>query len=259
MNRIFMTLIALTVIGQLWAIPDIDVDLSTVKANSLASPLGGHDVSEIRQAFKKGLSEYLLASDGVQIRFYPSQPEDIVLGRFGLLEISFQNSAFQGLEGLNIDRGKLRVEDLRFDVSHLMSTGKLQVRTVGKVEFVLRLNENDINEYLESNQRRINLRAPRVQLTEDRMLFSGRIRNRFFSARVRTEGKFVVNQKDRTVDFQTNNVRLNALKIPGFVTGSVVNRINPILNLNKFRLMELIPIKLQEIDLGDGYVEFKGV
>lgn len=258
MNRLFMALLGLTIVIQLWSRPDVDVDLFLPRESSISSSHGRYEVSNIRAAFLKGLREFLLADDGVRVQFHPSSHRDIAAGRFELLDIVFRDSAFQGLEGLNIDEGNLRVEDLRFDVNQLMSTGKLEVTTVGRVEFVLRLGEEDINQYLESNQKRINLRAPRVKLTRDRMLFSGRIRNRFFSAKVRTVGRFVVNEHKRTVDFQTNNVRLNALKIPGFVTGSVVNRINPILNLNKFKLMELIPIKLQEIELGDGFVEFKG-
>jgi len=258
MIRLSILLIALSMVSNILAKPNVDMDLYRGKERRMSSAFRVYDVSKIKKAFKKGLGEYLLAQKDVRVRFFPTRRQDIINGKFNLMEIIFRDSSIQGLEQLNIHRGRLRVQDLEYDVDHLMSTGKLKVTTVGNVQFSLRLNEEDINQYLDSNQKRINLRTPRVELTRDRMLFSGRIKNRFFSARVRTEGRFVVNQEERTVDFHTNYVKLNAFKIPGFVTGSVVNRINPVLNLNKFPLMDLIPIKLKDIELGDGFVEFKG-
>jgi hypothetical protein len=258
MIRFLPLLIALSLVPAVSAKSKLDVDLYSHSEPQISSAFRVYGVKEIKNAFRKGLQEYLIAQKDVRVRFYPTRHQDIVRGKFELMEIVFRDSSIQGLENLNIRRGRLKVSNLKFDVDKLMSEGKLKVTTVGQVKFSLRLDEEDINTYLTANQKRINLGGPKIELTEDRMLFSGRIKNRFFSARVKTEGRFVVNQAKRTVDFRTNSVRLNAFKIPGFVTGSIVNRINPVLNLNRFPLMELIPVKLQNIELGDGFVEFKG-
>ena len=220
--------------------------------------LGSLKVVEVQDAFRKGMREFLKSGETIKIRFFATMRDEIFSGKFRQVEILFKDSSLQGMETLNIVRGRAVFRNVKFNIAKLMLEKKLVVQSIGSTKFNFRLKEEDINKYLVTEQKRINLRNPEIQLRKDSLTFSASVRNRFFSARVRTEGQFKVRPDGRAVDFKSNKVRLNALKIPGFVTGQVVNRINPVLRLDKFPLMDLIPVKLNKIEIGDSWVEFYG-
>ncbi len=220
--------------------------------------LGSLKVTEVQEAFRKGMQEFLKGGDSIKIRFFASSRDEIFNGHFRQVEVIFKDNMLQGMENLNIRRGRAVFRGVKFDLSQLILEKKLVVKSIKSVKFNFRLKEDDINSYLVAEQKRINLRNPKIELKNGAMIFSAKVRNRFFSARVRTEGNFEVRPDGRSVDFKANRVRLNSLKIPGFVTGQIVNRINPILKLDKFPLMGLIPVKLNKIEIGQDWVEFYG-
>jgi hypothetical protein len=237
----------------------VEIDLPGGPSNHIyGGVFAAYGSREIKQAFKKGLDEYLKVGDSVHVRFFPTTRQKILSGRFSHVQILFKNSAVQGLEMLNIRRGRLLISDVEFDVNELMNKGKLKIQKIDKVQFSMRIYEKDLNAYLMANQDKINLTSPNLKLSKEKLMFTARVRNRFFSARVKTEGRFEVNEEARTVDFKTNSVSLNSLRIPGFVASTIVSRINPILSLNRFSLMDLIPLKLKGVELGNGFVEFTG-
>lgn len=220
--------------------------------------LGSLKVAEVQEAFRRGMQEFLKSGESIKIRFFATMRDEIFSGKFRQVEIIFRDSALQGMETLNIVRGRAVFQNVKFNIVKLMLEQKLVVESIGSTKFNFRLEEEDINKYLVAEQKRINLRNPEIQLRKDSLTFSASVRNRFFSARVRTEGQFEVRPDGRAVDFKSDKVRLNSLKIPGFVTGQVVSRINPVLRLDKFPLMDLIPVKLNKIEIGDSWVEFYG-
>lgn len=220
--------------------------------------LGSLKVSEVQQAFRKGMQEFLKGGDSIRIRFFASSRDEIFSGHFRQVEVLFRDNMLQGMESLNIKRGRAIFRGVKFNLSELILDGKLVIKSIDSVKFNFRLKEDDINNYLVAEQKRINLRNPKIELKDGAMIFSAKVRNRFFSARVRTEGNFEVRPDGRSVDFKASRVRLNSLKIPGFVTGQIVNRINPVLKLDKFPLMDLIPVKLNKIEIGQDWVEFYG-
>ncbi len=220
--------------------------------------LGSLKVAEVQEAFRKGMQEFLKGGKSIKIRFFASSREEIFSGHFRQVEVLFKDNMLQGMESLNIKRGRAVFRGVKFDISQLMLDSKLAIESIDSVKFNFRLREDDINNYLVAEQKRINLRNPKIELRNGAMVFSAKVRNRFFSARVRTEGKFKVRPDGRSVDFKANRVKLNSIKIPGFVTGQIVNRINPVLKLDKFPLMDLIPVKLNKIQIGQDWVEFYG-
>lgn len=235
-----------------------DLDLSPFHFKG-ETRLGNFTVSEVEQKFQLGMQEYLLGPEGSwKLRFYPTPSADVLKGKFSFVEVIMKESSIQGLEKLTLRRGRVMVEGVEFDIDKLMNDGKLEVKKIANIQFNIRIDEEDINKYLESNQQAINLRSPSLKLSPDKLLFSARVKNRFFSARVRTEGHFEVADNGKSVNFQAKNVSLNSLPIPGFVTGKVVSRINPVLNLERFALMEVLPVNLEKIHIGYGYVEFQG-
>lgn len=220
--------------------------------------LGSLKVAEVQEAFRTGMQEFLKSGDSIKIRFYASSRDEIFGGHFRQVEVIFKDNMLQGMENLNIKRGRAVFRGVRFDLGRLIIDSKLVIKSIDSVKFNFRLKEDDINNYLVAEQKRINLRNPKIELKNGAMIFSAKVRNRFFSARVRTEGNFEVRPDGRSVDFKASRVRLNSLKIPSFVTGQVVNRINPVLKLDKFPLMDLIPVKLNKIEIGQDWVEFYG-
>ncbi|MCO4783773.1 MAG: DUF2993 domain-containing protein [Candidatus Cloacimonetes bacterium] len=239
----------------------LDLDLKTDIVHRLQEikKAGASEVKTVQDAFKLGLMEYLPVGDSLKVLFFPTMRKDVLNGKFSRLDIRFRKGSLQGIEKLEIKKARIIVEDIQFDVDKLLSSGKLEIKKMDNVKFNLRIEEDSINHYLESERKRLRLSQPRVHLDKDKMYFSAKVRTTFFSSRLKTEGKFVVNKEDQTVDFRTRRVSINSLKIPGFLISNLANKVNPVLKLNKFALMDLIPLKLDEIKIHDGWVEFKGL
>jgi hypothetical protein len=227
--------------------------LQEIKESSLS------EVKTIQNAFELGLMEYLPVGKKLKILFFPTVREDILNGKFSRLDIRFREGSLQGIEKLEIKKARIVVQDIQFNVKKLLASGKLEIKKIENVKFNLRIEEESINHYLESERKRLRLSQPRIHLDKDKMFFSARVKTAFFSSRLKTEGRFVVNKEDQTVDFKTRRVSINSLKIPGFLISNLTKKVNPILRLNKFALMDLIPLKLDEIKIHEGWVEFKGL
>ncbi|PCJ21086.1 MAG: hypothetical protein COB02_00430 [Candidatus Cloacimonadota bacterium] len=232
---------------------DIIYRLKQIKTSNLSK------VSTIQKAFKLGLMEYLPIGENLKVLFFPTKREDVLSGKFSKLDIRFRKGSLQGIEKLEIKKARIVIDKISFDVEKLLSSGKLEIKKMESVKFNLRIDEGSINKYLESERRRLRLSHPRVHLSKNKIIFSAKVKTAFFSSRIKTEGKFVVNKEKQTVDFKTRRVSINSIKIPGFLTSNLTSKINPVLRLSKFSLMDLIPMKLDEIKIHQGWIEFKGL
>lgn len=261
LSSFFKILLLLSTQYVVAAKPKLDLDLKSDIVTRLQEikKSSTSEVKTIQKAFKLGLMEYLPVGDNLKVLFFPTARKDILDGKFSRLDIRFREGSLQGIEKLEIKKARIVVQDIEFDVNKLLSSGKLEIKKMTKVKFNLRVDESSINHYLESERKRLRLSKPRVHLDKDKMYFSARVKTTFFSSRLRTEGRFVVNKEDQTVDFKTGRVSINSLKIPGFLISNLTKKVNPVLKLNKFALMDLIPLKLDEIKIHKGWVEFKGL
>lgn len=261
LSSILKILLLLSLQHVVMAKSKLDLDLKTDIIDRLQEIKKSNtsDVKTIQDAFKLGLMEYLPVGDDLRVLFFPTTRENVLKGMFSRLDIRFRKGSLQGIEKLEIKKARITVEDVQFDVDKLLASGKLEIKKMEKVKFNLRVDENSINHYLESERKRLRLSQPRVHLDKDKMFFSARVKTVFFSSRLKTEGEFVVNKEDQTVDFRTRRVSINSLKIPGFLISNLAKKVNPVLKLRRFALMDLIPLKLDEIKIHDGWVEFKGL
>ncbi|MCJ8344280.1 LmeA family phospholipid-binding protein [bacterium] len=241
--------------------PKLDLDLKTdiIQRLNEIKKSSSSEVSTIQKAFKLGLMEFLPVGNSLKVLFFPTKREDVLKGKFSRVDIRFRKGSLQGIEKLEIKKARIVVTGVSFDVKQLLSSGKLEIKKMENVKFNLRIDEGSINHYLESERKRLRLSQPRVHLNKDKMYFSARVKTAFFSSRLKTEGRFVVNKENQTVDFKTRRVSINSFKIPGFLVSNLTKKVNPVLKLNKFALMDLIPLKLDEIKIHDGWVEFKGL
>ncbi len=258
--KLFFTLSFFTVV---WSAPMIlDLDLEEKETENVSASLGSLEpnleLREIRTEFEKALGEYLKADDSMRVLFWPTPAQDILQGKFSRIDIRFRGGRMQGIEDLAVHRGHVSVRDLKFDVEALKSQKKLLIQSVGDMGFRMRVEEGDLNAFLEASQKRLNLQYPKVELKDGKMFFVARVRTLFFNSKVRTEGSFQVNRDFQTVDFRASNVSLNSLPVPGFVVGNLLSRINPIVKLKKFPLVEQIQIELDEIKIQQGYIELSG-
>ncbi|MBW7877092.1 MAG: DUF2993 domain-containing protein [Candidatus Cloacimonetes bacterium] len=258
--KLFFALSFFTVV---WSAPMVlDLDLEEKETESVNTSIGSlepnQDLREIRTEFEKALGEYLKADDSMRVLFWPTPAEDMLQGKFSRIDIRFRGGRMQGIEDLAVRRGHVSVRDLQFDLETLRSQKKLVIKSVGDMGFRMRVEEDDLNSFLEASQRRLNLQYPKVELKDGKMFFVAKVRTLFFNSKVRTEGSFQVNREQQTVDFRASNVSLNSLPVPGFVVGNLLSRINPVLKLKKFPLVEQIQIELDEIKIQQGFIELSG-
>ncbi len=236
----------------------IDWDLGDEPAVALGSFEPDLKFREIKQAFEKGLAEYLKCPGGISVLFWPVEAKQLEAGVFPRLEIRFRDGALQGIETLNVNRGRVSVYDLKYDLARLQKENRLVIESIGDLKFRMRLSENDINHFLVNSEDRLRMTQPAIELKDGKMFFQARVRTLFFNSRVKTEGNFVVNREDQTVDFRAFNASLNSLPVPGFVLGNLLSRVNPVLKLKKFPLVELMNLELDDVEIQNGWIELSG-
>jgi hypothetical protein len=221
-------------------------------------PQESADFFAVRDALREAISEFVQSDEDFQLLVFPTLAEELAAGRLSRVEISFRGGEIQGLEGLKVRRGRVVATDLSFDLEKLLLEKKLKVDKVGSMQFRVRVDEEDINSYLSSGRRNLNLDQPQLDIKEGRIQFSARVRTLFFSSRVMTEGSFELNKEKQTIDFRATQLKMNSIGVPRFALGSIVSKINPVLRLKNFSLVGLLSLNLEEIQIGDGFVEFSG-
>lgn len=217
------------------------------------------DFLSIKEALREAIHEFVQADDNdLQLLLFPTPTDSLQAGILRRLEISFRYGEIQGLEGLKIRRARVVITDLSLDISKLLQEKKLDVLQVGGMQFRVRLDEDDINHYLESTRRNLNLEQPRVAIKEGRVQFSARVKTMFFSSRVMTEGSFELNKEKQTIDFKAHQLKMNSIGVPRFALGTLVSKINPVVKLRNFSLVDFLSFSLDDIQTGSGFVEFFG-
>jgi hypothetical protein len=155
------------------------------------------------------------------------------------------------IDNLILDHADIDFEDVQLDTTKLMREEKIDPLEVKTINMDVILREADLNTFLIGKAASIKVTEPRVTLKPGKIELSGATKYGFVKAKFWAEGNFSV-KDSREIWFHARRMKINSLAMPRAFIGSLVKKINPVLNLAKFPFK----LNLSEIRIEPGALHF---
>jgi hypothetical protein len=155
------------------------------------------------------------------------------------------------IDNLILDHADIDFEEVQLDTTKLIREEKIDPIEVKTINMDVILREADLNTFLIAKAASIKVTEPRVTLKPGKIELSGATKYGFVKAKFWAEGDFSV-KDSREIWFHARRMKINSLAMPRAFIGSLVKRINPVLNLAKFPFK----LNLSEIRIEPGALHF---
>ncbi|RCK79797.1 MAG: hypothetical protein OZSIB_3951 [Candidatus Ozemobacter sibiricus] len=155
------------------------------------------------------------------------------------------------VDNLVLDKADIDFYEVQLDTTKLMREGRLDTISVKNINMDVIIREADLNAYLAGKAKSLKVDNPRVELHPGRMELEGSTRYSFMKVKFWAAGGFEV-VDSREIWFHARKMKMNNLAMPRAFIGSIVKRINPVLNLDKFPFR----LNLKEIRIEQGALHF---
>ncbi|MBW7874527.1 MAG: DUF2993 domain-containing protein [Candidatus Cloacimonetes bacterium] len=194
------------------------------------------------------ITTYIQTSTELDIDITMGSRAELIRGQVSRVHIRTQRAM---VKNVMIDFGEFILHDPRIDMDQLYEHHKLRVLSMGKSDFKIRILEEDMNSSI--RKKRLQIQEPQIRFLDDQLYFRARFQTLFIKSLVETQGQFEIRDQNQ-IYFVPNRIKLNRIPLPGFVKRSLTDKINPILDLRTFDLID----DIKEIRLKSGVVEIEG-
>ena len=179
----------------------------------------------------------------------PRSAADTATGSFRRVLVHTENGE---IDGLRIERADFTFHGVQIDLPLLLEQEKIESRHVDHVDLEASITQAALNAFLAAKARKIKVHDPHIELRRDDITVSGATRYGIIKATFWATGKFTVKSADK-IYFNPKRFKLNNLTMPRAFVHSIVERINPVLDLAKFPFR----LNLREISVEPGRLRFR--
>lgn len=155
------------------------------------------------------------------------------------------------VDNLIIDVAELYFEEVQLNTTKLIRDEKIDPHVVRTINMDVLIRENDLNTFLEAKARGIKVDRPKVVLSRKELKLSGSTKYGIVKVSFTATGNFSI-KDSKEIWFHAKNLKLNSMTMPRAFVGSLIKRINPVLNLEKFPFR----LNLREIIIDNGSMRF---
>lgn len=155
------------------------------------------------------------------------------------------------VDGLILHHASFDFEDVQLDTTKLIREAKIDTIAVCNIDMDVLILESDMNVYLGEKARKIKVDNPRVELATGQLRLSGSTKYSLVKVNFWATGNFEVRDSQQ-IWFHANKLKLNSMSMPRAFVGTIIKRINPVLNLEKFPFR----LNLKEIRIEQGALHF---
>ena len=184
--------------------------------------------------FSKSLDEAMrkLLSNpaSLVIELEPIDPVESSLGHFNRVTVKVTRGE---TEGLVLDKADTEIFDVQINTTKLIRETKVETVKVREINMDVSILEPDLNGFLEAKAKKISVDDPHVAMKGGLLTLSGATKYSFMKVKFWATGALQV-YKEREIWFHPRKIKINGLTMPRAFVGSLVKRINPVLNLKKF-------------------------
>ncbi|HEY9071281.1 MAG TPA: DUF2993 domain-containing protein [Candidatus Ozemobacteraceae bacterium] len=155
------------------------------------------------------------------------------------------------VDGLILHKASFDFQDVQLDTTKLMQETKIDTIRVCNIDMDVIILESDLNPYLGEKARKIKVDNPRVEIGDGEIKLSGSTKYSLVKVNFWASGNFEV-KDSKQIWFHARKMKLNSMTMPRAFVGSIIKRINPVLNLEKFPFR----LNLKEIRIEKGALHF---
>jgi|GEM_PF-6639954 len=146
------------------------------------------------------------------------------------IDVSIKNAIF---DELKVETASIILKNISFDLMRLFNDGKLRVISQDKVFVNINIAEEDLNQYLIKKSEKIKVRKPFVNFEKERLNMGGTFKYGLFVISFTASGVFKIIDNSK-IHFDIKRMTVNSMKMPRNFVRKVLDKINPIMDLDKF-------------------------
>jgi len=155
------------------------------------------------------------------------------------------------IEKLILYKASFDFQDVQLDTTKLFHETKIDTISVCNIDMDVIIRESDLNLYLADKARSIKVDDPRVEIATGQISLSGSTKYSLMKVKFWASGNFEV-KDSKQIWFHARKMKLNSMTMPRAFVGTIIKRINPVLNLDKFPFR----LNLKEIRIEKGALHF---
>lgn len=187
----------------------------------------------------------------LEITLEEKNASDSALGRVPKIVVKTENGE---IDRLVLNKANFTFYDVNLDTAKLLREEKITTVSVGSITLDVIILESDLNAFLQDKAGKIKVDRPRAELEPGKITISGSTKYSFVKVAFWATGVFSV-ENSRSIFFHPKKLKVNGLGVPRSFIGSIVKRINPILNLDKFPFR----VNLKDITIEKGSLHFSSL
>lgn len=175
-------------------------------------------------------------------------PAERLRGYFRRIRVTFEAGA---LDQLKVARAVLEATDVHYDLHALLAGEAPLPRRVGETRLAVEIEQEAMNDVLESKRGTLGVRNPRLRFEEDALHFTGGIRLLFLNSQLDVRGALAV-RNGHQVHFRPDRLKVSHIRLPGAVVRSIARRFNPVVDLSRAPWWETFRPRLDHVEVRPG-------
>ncbi len=173
-------------------------------------------------------------------------PQDTALGRFKRIYVYAYRST---VENVVIETAKIEFLNVCLNTKKLIENEKIRPVNKCVINMDIIVKEDDLNIFLKKKTKKIKVDNPKVRMTPNNLELSGSTKYGFVKVEFWARGNFSVKDQ-KEIWFHASKLKINRVSMPRNFVGSIIKKINPLLNFRKFSF----DVNLEQIKLTDGQI-----
>jgi len=180
---------------------------------------------------KSVLTTVLNHPEKIEINFFnPVPADDLSTVRYETVEVFLKGASF---DNLRIDTASIILKNIELEVYRLFRDGRVKVVSQGEVLANISIIQSDLNSYLVKKSESIKVRKPYARMEKDELAIGGVFKYGLFVIDFGATGVFKIVENNK-IFFDLKKMSINSLKMSRSFLRTVVDKINPILSLDRF-------------------------
>ena len=179
----------------------------------------------------------------LEISFEPSSAEDTKIGKYKKITVKTEEGVVDNLVLHKVD---VEFNDVQLNTTKLFKEEKIDTIAVGDINMDAVILEADLNAFVQAKSKSIKVDDPNVKMEPGKITLSGSTKYSFMKMKFWATGTFGV-KDTKGIWFYPKKIKVNGMGMPRAFVGTIVKKINPILNLEKFPFrLNLKEIKIEK-------------
>jgi hypothetical protein len=217
----------------------VGVSLPVPMERARSGPPADITRDEIEQRLGMWLDRKLRYPDTLRVR---THGDGWKVGQFDRIDVEVEGGK---LDVVPLAYAKITFHGVAVDLAQLFSRGEVELSGRTPVEAHLELSEEGLNQVLARKAHRLRVDAPRIELEDGQVHFSGRMKTFVIKNDVLTSGRFTINGSG--LHYLPSALKVGYLPLPQAALNALARRFNPIVDLGRLKPLKGLAFHLDRV------------